>query len=85
MVKQIGIESDSIDTFLTQLTQTQTVTDAVLFANATEVFILQVPALQAVSDNIKRIASDTTTAPGIGGYMEQTVTFLAQAVVLIQN
>lgn len=83
IVKQIRVERKSLDTFLAQLTQAQTITDDALFTKAAGALKLQAPSLHTVSDHVKRIASDVATAPGVSGYMEQTVTFIAQAAIFM--
>lgn len=83
VVRQIRIDLASLDVFQTQLTEVGTMGDEVLSGEVAGKLKLQIPGLQAVSDDVKRIASDTKTPPGVGGYMEQTVTFIAQAVTLI--
>jgi hypothetical protein len=81
-VKQIGIDFGPIDAILTQLTQAR---DGGLPTGTAEKLRIQAAALHAVSEDIKRIASDLATPPGVGGYMEQSVTFIAQAVAFIRE
>lgn len=83
IVKQINVESKSLNAFLTQLMQIRDITDDDLFTKSIRELKLQIASLHKMSDRIKSIASDTSTAPGIAGYMEQTVTFIAQAVAFI--
>jgi len=83
IVKQIRVERKSLDALLKQLMQARTITDDALFTKTAGALKLQIPSLRAVSDRIKEIASDVDTAPGIGGYMEQTVTSIAQAAAFI--
>jgi hypothetical protein len=85
VVKQIRADLAFLDAFLARLTEVRTMRDDALFGKAAGELRSQVPALQAVSDSVKRTASDTATPPGVGGYMEQTVTLLAQAVELLRE
>ncbi|HNT43270.1 MAG TPA: hypothetical protein PKN85_02355 [Syntrophorhabdaceae bacterium] len=85
VVSQIRADLASLDAFLARLTEVRTMRDDTLFRKAAVELRSQVPALQAVSDSVKRTASDTATPPGVGGYMEQTVTLLAQAVELLRE
>jgi len=85
IVKQIRIELPSLDAFLTETTRIRTIADDALFVKATQTLRSQIPALQAVGEDLKRIASDTRTPPGVGGYIEQTVTLITQAVALIRE
>jgi hypothetical protein len=83
VVKEIRTELASLDNFRTQLAEVLSISDDALFTGAAGALKSQVPALQAVSDSVKRTASDTATPPGVGGYMEQTATFISQVVVLL--
>jgi hypothetical protein len=83
IVRHIHVERKALEAFLTQLTQTLMITDNDLFTEAVGALKLQVPSLHAVSDQIKSIASDTATPPGVGGHMEQSVTYIAQAILFI--
>lgn len=85
VVSQIRADLASLDAFLARLTEVRTMRDDTLFRKAAVELRSQVPALQAVSDSVKRTASDTATPPGVGGYMEQTVTLLAQAAELLRE
>ncbi len=85
IVTQIRVERESLDAFLTQLSHAGTITDDDLFAKATGALKLQAPSLHAVSDQVKKTASDIATAPGVSGYMEQTVTFIQQAAIFISE
>lgn len=85
VVRQIRSQLTSLDAFMTELTQARTISDSALAAKAAGKLKLHIGGLQAVSDDVKRIASDVATPPGVGGYMEQTVTYIAQAVVLIKE
>ena len=83
IVKQITVSRQSLKAFLTQLTQAQAITDEALFAKATGALKLQTPSLQTVSDQVKSIASNGVTSPWVSGAMEQTVTFIQQAVLFM--
>jgi len=83
MVEQIRIECDSLDAFLAQLTEAKSITDDALFSKAAGVLKLRVPSLQASSDRIKEIASGTKPTPGVVGYMDEAVTFIAQALAFV--
>ncbi|OPY71582.1 MAG: hypothetical protein A4E64_03195 [Syntrophorhabdus sp. PtaU1.Bin058] len=83
IVEQINVESKSLNAFLTQLMQVRDIADDDLFAKSTSALKLQIASLHEMSDRIKSVASDTATAPGVAGYMEQTVTLIAQAVSFI--
>lgn len=85
VVSQIRADLASLDAFLARLTEVRTMRDDTLFRKAAGELRSQIPALQAVSDSVKRTASDTATPPGVGGYMEQTVTLLAQAAELLRE
>jgi len=84
-VKQIGIDFGPIDAFLTELTRARNGAGDSLPAGMAEKLRTQADALHTVSEDIKRIASDLATPPGVGGYMEQSVTFIAQAAAFIRG
>jgi hypothetical protein len=83
MVEQIGAECASLDAFLAQLTEARSATDDVLFGKAAGAVKLQVPSLHASSDRIKEMASGTRPTPGVVGYMDEAVTFIAQALAFV--
>jgi hypothetical protein len=85
IVKQILAEQKALDGFLAKLTEARTISDNDLFTKAAAALKLETPSLRTVSDRVKEIASGTATPPGVSGHMEQTVTFIAQAVVYISE
>ena len=83
MVEQIRIECNSLDAFLAQLTEAKSITDYALISKAAGALKLRVPSLQASSDRIKEMASGTKPTPGVVGYMDEAVTFIAQALAFV--
>jgi hypothetical protein len=78
--RQILALRPPLDAFLAQLTEAQTITDDTRFADAVATLKRETASLRAVSDHIKQM--DAVTAAEIEGYVEQTVTFIAQAMVM---
>jgi hypothetical protein len=83
MIEQIRVECTSLDAFLAQLTEARSTADDALFSKAAGAVKLQVPSLQASSDRIKEMASGTKPTPGVVGYMDEAVTFIAQALAFV--
>lgn len=54
-----------------------------LFIKAVGELKIQIASLHEASDHIKSVAGDVAAAPGVGGYMEQAVTCIAQAAAFI--
>ena len=80
MVDQIRVERASLDAFLAQLTEAQSIMEDVLLREAVCVLKPQAASLRASSDRIKEMASGTKPTPGVVGFMDEAVTAIAQAL-----
>ena len=83
MVEQIRAERASLDAFLAQLTEAQTIREDVLLREAVCVLKPQAASLRASSDRIKEMASGTKPTPGVVGFMDEGVTAIAQALAFM--
>jgi len=83
MVEQIRIERTCLDAFRAQLTEAQSIMEDVLLREAVGVLKPQVASIRASSDRIKEMASGTKPTPGVVGYMDEAVTFIAQALAFV--
>jgi hypothetical protein len=85
IVRQIRIDSASLDAFLVQVVQTTRINDDQRFRAVVDELKSQAAMLRAISDRIRWVANDGATPPAVGGFMEQAVAFIAQAIALVKG
>jgi hypothetical protein len=74
---QINSEYQHLDSLLSQIIQTQTISDDADFQSATSALQQQATALQAEQADIQKIVDDVGVAAKVAGYLAQAASFLA--------